>query len=266
MSFQYDAEHLLPGHGDTFESQERQLWFGREMQQVIVPGAVMDKDTVDSGNSTTTVLRPGLALGKIDTGTDNQVTHWNPYATDGSHRLFGFLMQSQVTTLHGTAKERFIGRIMVAGNIKAASILIGGESTHGISGTNYEFLLREQMADRFLVDDDLGTITGRKQKELAASATLTTEDHNTFFTNVGAAGAVTATLPVPVPGLRFAFKTVAAQDFVLEGPGTGEYFVAKANANSVTLTEATEEWVEVIGVRTAATPTFQYLVSAAVET
>lgn len=259
MSFNFQGHQLLPGPGADLQTSEGQIWWGKYDQQVIL-GAILDKDTVDGGNTPTTLIRTGMALGYI-TAT-KQLTHWNPYATDGSNRLAGFFMGEQTMDFYGTPVERFVGNILVGGNVYASELLIPGEANKGIAGKSYEFLLREQMRDRFLVDDDLGMITGYKVKEITANYTAVLNDHNTHFINLGAAGAVTLTLPAPVPGLEFMVSVLATQNIVLEGPATGEYSVPLGTtANNDTMTGTNHETVRILGIRTAATPTYQYMVT-----
>lgn len=253
----YGGSNMVPGMPSTeLVTDHGQLWWGRHEQIVFAP-ALIDKDTVDAGNTGySTILREGLALGRI-TAT-GQLTHWNPYATDGSGVLVGFLTNAQPMTYMGAVAERLYN-VIVGGNIKASGIIIPGETDRGISGKSYEFLLRNQAQGRFLFDDDLGGMVGWKVGELAASATITIAQHRTHFTNVGATGAVTATLPAPVPGLEFLFTSVAAQNIVLDGPATGEFF--KPSGNGPTLLPANDETVHVRAIRTAATPTYQYVVT-----
>jgi hypothetical protein len=253
MVFNYSGRNQVPGMPATeLLTQESQIWWGRH-EPIVYAGKLLDKDTVDSGNTgNTSILREGLALGLI-TASD-QLTHWNPYATDGSGKFVGFLAIPQEMDYNGTATERLTA-VFVAGQIKASQVVVPGETSKGLAGTDYEFLLREQCAGRFLFDDDLGSLAAWKTRELPATATLTTADHKTHFTNVGASGATTITLPVPVPGLHFRFSSIAAHNITLEGPATGEYFPA---ANSDVLSAANDETVDVYAIRTAATPTYQY--------
>lgn len=256
----YDR-NLLPGQGgDEYVTQENQIWWGRIEQQLYASG-IIAAATVDSGNTGyTTTLRRGLAMGVIT--ASKKYTQWNPYATDGSHRLVGFYDgPGQLMTLYGGATaDRQAGDILVGGNLYADKLIIPGETTKGISGKAYEFLLREAMIGRFNIADDPteGGYSYWKTRELAASATATVKDHRTHFTNLGAAGAVTLTLPAPLPGLEFLVTVVAAQDIVLASTSTGQFLNGASSVNGDTLTAANRETIRVFGIRTAATPTYQY--------
>jgi hypothetical protein len=258
MSINYTGRNLTPGMpSNELLTQENNITWGRLEQAVIVSG-VIDKDSVDTGNTAdTSILRPGLAVGRIR--ATGQITHWNPYATDGSQQLVGFLIEAQAMSYMGAASERLVGNILAGGNVKAGSVLIAPEGTIGLTESDYQILLRNQCEGRFLFDDDLGAYTALKTRELTGNVSLTVADHRTHFTNLGAGGAVTATLPVPLPGLEFIFTSVAAHNIVLEGPATGEYF--SPSGNSDTLLPANDETVVVRTIRTAATPTYQYVLS-----
>lgn len=264
--FNYQGMYLLPGMGDEYLTQEQQIWFGREEQQLFL-GGVIDADTVDSGNTSyTTILRPGLAMGVIR--SSGQLTHWDPYATDGSHVLAGFFIGQQNMGFYGVTAERMVGGILVKGNVYGSRLLIPAQTTYGISGKTYEFLLREQMAGRFLIDDDpVSSMMSLKYEEAIADATIVKAQNNTLFTLQTAAGAdVTLTLPAPVPGLKFGFlnvNTTAGTELILEGPATGEYWVAGAAANNVTIAGDTSvpRWVKAVRVTTVG-PVYCYVVEA----
>jgi hypothetical protein len=258
----YDGAFLIPGHGEEFFTQENQLTWGPPQQQLIV-GSVIDSTCVDSGNTSyTNILRPGLALGMLS--ASQKVVHWNPYATDGSQRLFGFYMGNQNMNLYGVATSRLVGGILVGGNVLATSLIIPGETTAGISGKDYEFLLREQMEGRFNVDDDLGRITGWKVRvpssaEITAHAvTLTAADHNTWYQNVGETAASTVNLPAPRPGLHFRFSCMVDFNITLDGPATGEFLSAThTTGNTEVIDEDDKQIVDVYGIRTTGT-TYKY--------
>lgn len=239
MSFTFQGYQLTPGMHDERFTQEATLLWGREKQAEYV-GAVLDKDTVDAGNSPTTQLRTGLALGII-TAT-GQWTHWNPRATDGSNYLAGFLLDEiDLSYIGGTTKER-LHAVIVKGNIKADQIVIGpGSGDRGLSGEDYEFLLREQAEGKFFFDDDLGKYSAVKSRTMLASdtaLTVTTAMNKTLFVTDVDTASITFTLPAPVEGLEFYFahpSTTAGVQCILDGPATGEFWVAGAAANTVVL-------------------------------
>lgn len=258
------SRNLVPGMGPEIETTENEIWWGRADQRVII-GGVLDKDTVDAGNDPTTLLRVGLALGRI-TASD-QLTHWNPYATDGSHALVGFLTGTSqaMLTYGGTTAERLSGDIMVGGNVYGDRLLIPGESALGISGKNYELLLLEQMQGRFQFSGDYNTFAGTsrawKYRECATATTLTKKDTKTHITNLGAAGSVTLTLPAPLPGFEILVTVVTAQNIVLASTSTGQFLNGTSTVDNDTLTAANRETIRVFVVRSATSPTWLYKMS-----
>lgn len=260
MSFSFQGYQLTPGMHDERFTVENVFTWGR-WDQVEYVQAIVDKDAVDAGNSPTTQLRTGLAMG-VQSAT-GQFIQWNPYATDGSQYLVGFLIDEiDMGWLNGTTTER-LSALVVKGNIKADRVIIPGESSYGIEGTSYEFLLREQAAGRFLFDDDLGRFNVWTQRQMSAAEitangiTLTRADHRSMISNLGATGALTMVLPAPKPGLEFIFHVVADQNITLDGPSTGEFF---PTANTEVADEDDKQYIYVRGIRTATTPTYQYIV------
>lgn len=257
MSFSFEGYSLTPGmHDDRFTSEANYLW-GR-WDQVEYVQAVLDKDSVDAGNTPTTQLRTGLAVGRI--AATKQITHWDPYATDGSNYLIGFLIDAIDLSYMGTTKER-LWAVVVKGNIKADWIVVPGETNRGLEGTTYEFLLREQAKGRFLFDDDLGMYNVNRVRELTAAeisadaVTLTAADHNSILSSRGADATTTVNLPAPRPGLVFYFDMISDQHFTLDGPSTGEFHPGAANTEG--LDEDDKQFVKCYGVRTG-TSTYQY--------
>lgn len=267
MSFTFQGYQLTPGMHDERFTEECTLLWGRWDQAEYV-AAIVDKDAADSANTPTTQLRKGTAMGVL-TAT-GQWMQWNPYATDGTEYLMGFLLDEIDTSyIGGTTKERLNG-ILVKGNIKADQIVIAGVANRGLAGTTYEFLLRSQCQGRFLFDDDIDRRVTWKYGELSAAEitagtkTVTTAMNRTHFSNRGATGSFTYVLPAPVPGLQFKFSSITAQDIVLDGPATNEFLIAGSSANGDTIDKDNyERGVLVEVVRTGAS-TYQYVAIPAI--
>lgn len=236
------ASNLLPGQGQTeYLTIESQITWGKWFHMQTAMGLV-DKDAVDAGNSPTTILRPGLPLG-VQT-TSGQLLQWDPYATDGTNKLFGFYAgpSESMSMLSGTT-EKWIGDILVQGNVKAGSIIMPGQASAGISGKDYEFLLRGQMEGRFMPDDEIsaGYMQMKEYTIAAATTTFTVTslmNRTIFVTDTALAASCTFTLPAPRPGLEFYFahpSTTAGTALILDGPSTGEFWVGGAAANTISL-------------------------------
>lgn len=261
MSLSYGGAYLLPGMGTEYTTQEQQIWFGREEQQLFM-GAVLDATATDDGNTSYThILRPGLALGMI--ASTKKLVEWDPYATNGSQHLFGFFCGQQNMQQYGAAAERLVGQILVRGNVYASRLLYNGLTTYGIAGTDYEFLLRRAMEGRFFVDDEpsYGLMTWKNREITAASTNVSTERINrVIFTNLGSAAGNTLILPAPKPGMQFIVHGgIAAFNITLDGPGTGEY---NTGDNTEVIDKDNTQMVLVEAVRVATTPTYRYLCRA----
>lgn len=272
MSSNYGGAYLVPGMGSEFQTQEQQLWFGREEQQLFT-GYIVDADLTDEGNTSYThIIRPGLALGLRT--TDNKLVAWNPYAITGEQRLFGFFCGQQNMQYLGAAADRLLGYIIVKGNLYTGRLLIPGETTYGIVDKTYEFLLREQMIGRFHLDDFMHGQHSWKEYSIAAATTaltVTTKmNRNIFVTDSALAADCTLTLPAPVPGLEFGFvhtSTTATTELILDGPATGEFWIAGAAANTLTFPGDNTtgiRYLRAVRVTDGAPDTFAYVLDSGV--
>jgi hypothetical protein len=195
--FDYGAE---PGIRATFESVENEFRWGRGEISVAF-GARISGAARDAGSSPTTILRPGLALGKITASG-----LWKEYdatATDGSEVFQGILGGPAVraTDISGSNQNKLLA-VIVAGPIKAAKV-------YGL-----DYLARSQSKGRFLFDDDLNAVQigWRHEQAKTSDYTIVAADTGKLFTNTGATGAVTFTLPTLAAGLVFDFFVVADQN------------------------------------------------------
>lgn len=226
MSFEFTGAWGMPGITAALETVEKQIWWNRWEDCVWVP-AVIDGASRDTGNTSyTDVLRPGLILGKKTTG--GKLIQWSPTATDGSQNIYGILGHSAKMQRLGADQDRFLGWVMIAGNLKADNLLVGGQTAWGISGLTTEFLIRAQLYGRFILSDlPHGNRFGGWQdvKAKTADYTVTEGDNNTLFTTRGAAGAVIFTLPATAKvGLRYGFFSAADQDMTVTA-GTADTMV-----------------------------------------
>ena len=274
----FGAQSMSPGIIAARETIEAQLWFGKWEQQKFQGGVILSS-TVDAGHpeGQTTQLRPGLVLGQFTSGANaGLLTTWNPYAAtkDGTNRIAGILNHHIEMTLDGTASNRYTDLLFYGGNVKADEILIPGEAAAGVSGKAWEFLLREQLKHRFVFDDDIyGELTADgKTWEFTgtdAAETFTIADHNTLITNRESTVTATATLPAPVPGLKFRFAQIGVegtgQDLIFQTDGVATDFILGTDDTvaSVTIDALNFITAEVVGVRVtdAAPDTYKYMVT-----
>jgi hypothetical protein len=205
---------------ETYESAFRWGQFGVG----IITGGFIASGAVDSGNSPTWELRPGLVLGQvISTG---QWTNYSPTATDGSEVAAGILMTSlRMQDFQGTNQPRFYG-ILVGGPVQAAKCL------------GLDLMARQQM-DKFQFDD-VGQLGGnhwfpyKRFQTKTANYSIVAADNYSNFDNTGATGEVDFTLPTIAAGYYFSFRAVAAQTLkIISNEGTNIVAFNNASATSI---------------------------------
>jgi hypothetical protein len=197
-----DSYGLPPGETTARETYENEFRWGSQFQGVFA-NALVDGNTIDSGNSPTFELRPGLLLGQvISTGKYKQ---YNPSATDGTDVASAIIIEGLRTLdFSNIAQDRFYA-VLVGGPVKAANVF-------GLDNN-----ARQQM-DKFIFDD-LFNVPGnhwypwKRQQNKTANYTIVATDNFTLFDNTGATGEVDLTLPPIANGYYFALRAQAAQTF-----------------------------------------------------
>jgi hypothetical protein len=141
-----------PGVGTVRRSQTNQFLWGGPQAQVLEMGFQIDPTSVDSGSNNTKVLRPGLAMGRITaTGLLKQ---FDNAAVDGTQNLVGFLKE-ETPLIDGYGMNYALGaqqQVIVAGPVKAKSVLIGGVTLIGVAS---EAAIRTKIRVRFPIDDEI---------------------------------------------------------------------------------------------------------------
>jgi hypothetical protein len=241
----FDEAWRLPGIHETVEVAEGQVWWGGDANRPVVVPVFLDGAARDNGNTPTTVLRPGLLMG-IVTST-RKWKQWDPNATDGTEHIAGVLMYASQTQSNGADADRWFGYAMVRGGLKAACLIIPGSASPGINGSANELFVRALLTQsgRFILDDEFqGSPFGGWQRVVAKTAnyTLVEADNNTLFTNTGATGAVTFTLPTPRLGFRCGFFVAADQNVTVTGtPANSLVVLNNASATNVVVGTAGEK-------------------------
>ena len=89
----------------------------------------------------------------------------------------------------------------------------------------------------------MGYLPFRGEVAKTADYTLTARDSGNLFTNTGASGAVTFTLPTIAPNLFFAFRVVADQTVTIASAGSNDNIVAynDASADSVAFSTSSQK-------------------------
>lgn len=218
-----DAYGLFPGLTTARETYEAEFRWGSQFQGVFANG-VIDGATIDSGNTPTYELRPGLLLGQvISTG---KYKNYSPTATDGSEVASAVLIEGLRTqSFEGVATDRFYA-VLVGGPVQAGKIL------------NLDLMARQQL-DKFIFDD-IFVMGGnhwfhwKRFQTKIASYTVLAVDNYTLFDNVGATGAITFTLPAIANGHLYGFRVQADQTItVTSAEGTNIVAFNNAAASSV---------------------------------
>lgn len=238
------ASSPVPGLTDRFTTISRAVTWGPQALQVTESGLIIST-TTDAGNTPTTLLRPGLLLGRIT--ASKKFKAWSPSAVDGSQFIAGVLLPDLNMTIAGVATDQFHGMILRSGCVKACDLLIGGEADYGISGTTSEYLVRSQMASRFLIDDSLHSFRSpyRKIIDCTADRTIDETENHCLFTNLGASGTVIFTLPATAKeGLVYTFFGAANQTLTVAS-GTADKIITNADLAADSVSFATSG--EIIG-------------------
>jgi hypothetical protein len=232
-----------PGFGAAAYTTEREILWGRDDQHLplLFRNSIISGAARDAGNTPTTLLRRGLILGRV-TAT-KELEEWDSDAADGTENIVSVLnCELRATDFDANNTDRAFSTLL-RGPVIAANILIKGVSLVGHAD---EFLARRQMhAMGFVFDDDpQGVLAGAcfRLAHKTASYTVLDSDNGTLFTNKGASGAVTFTLPATAKkGLEYTFFAVANQNLVVAS-GTADKMVVfnDAAADSIAFQTASE--------------------------
>ena len=193
------------GQGALLETVEKELLWGGDTGKLIAvyKNGVVDGATRDATNSPTTILRPGLVLGKLTSG--GQYTEYDPTATDGSEVASAILpIELRAQDFDSNNADRHL-LLLVSGFVKASQLI------------GLDQMARAQLSRQFVFDDDLGGNSNPWGLVVAKASdyTVTAADNNRIFTMQGAAGAVNFTLPAIDRGLRFRFFNEANQNMTV---------------------------------------------------
>jgi hypothetical protein len=160
-------------------------------------------------------------------------------------------------TMNGTATDRYVGFIQVAGNLYSDRIIIPGEANEGIVGHAREYQVINQLGRRFLLDRHIhmtanGPFSTRLRvlsaAEITADAVTVVEgDHGRTFINTGADATTTFTLPAAEIGLMFTFHAGVNQTMTLNRSGS-TVFNSPGSISGTSLSITQGETVTVIGI------------------
>lgn len=218
-----DSYAIVPGLTTSRETYENEFRWGSELQGVF-SNALISGSAVDSGNTPTFELRPGLLLGQqIATGKYMQ---YNPAASDGTEVAGAVLIEGlRMLDFSNNPVDRFYA-VLVGGPVQASKLL-------GLDNQ-----ARAQMSK--FIFDDIGNIQGnswfpfKRFQTKTANYSVVASDNGSNFDNLGAAGEVDFTLPPIANGYYFGFRALAAQTLkVISNEGGNIVALNNAAANSL---------------------------------
>lgn len=220
-----DSYGMVPGLTTSRETYENEFRWGSQYQGVF-SGGLIDGNSLDSGNTPTFELRPGLLLGQV-TSTGKYKTY-TPTGTDGTEVASGILVEGlRMLDFGNVATDRFYA-ILVGGPVQASKVL------------GLDLQARQQM-DKFIFDD-IGLIQGnhwfpwKRQITKTANYSIVAADNLTLFDNVGAAGEVDLTLPAIANGYFFGLRAQVAQVFKFISNEGSNVVGTSATQSSVSVT------------------------------
>ena len=222
-----DAYGIVPGLTTSRETYEAEFRWGSQFQGVF-QNALIDGAAVDSGNSPTYELRPGLLLGQVLSSAKYKT--YTPGNTDGSEVASAVLIEAlRMQDFSGNNVDRFYA-VLSGGPVQASKIL------------GLDLQARQQM-DKFIFDDSsgLGSVQGnhwfpwKRQITKTANYTIVATDNFTLFDNTGATGTVALTLPVIANGYCFGLFAIASQTFRFTSNEGSNMVVDTATRTSATV-------------------------------
>jgi hypothetical protein len=231
-----------PGQGAAVFTNDREIVAVGYDNLCLFKSAVISSAARDAGSTPTTVLRPGLLLGKVT--SSGEFEEWDADASDGTQNIAG-INRTDITVLdqYGTAVDRVPPSVYQRGVFMASQLLIQGSALVGHAD---EFLARRQLwnAGCVLDDDMFGYLAGggsRVALVTGTADTLTAAENGTtlFYNNVAA---VAVTLPAIQPGLEYEIVRTADEELVVSsGEGDNIIMGNDLSADSVTFTTAGEQ-------------------------
>lgn len=226
-----DSYGMAPGLTTSRETYEAEFRWGSQFQGVFA-NALIDGNTVDSGNTPTYEIRPGLLLGQvISTG---KWKNYSPTATDGSEVAAGVLIEAlRMKDFQDNAVDKFYA-ILVGGPVQASKLL------------NLDLQARAQM-DKFIFDDIFNIMGNhwfpwKRFQSKTANYTVVANDNFTMFDNVGAGAGITLTLPTLASGYLFGFRVQADQSMTIaSNEGSNMVALDNASASSVAFSTGSQQ-------------------------
>lgn len=233
-----------PGVGSEYTTYETELLWGADQARnaVLWKSIIISGTSRDAGNTPTTLLRPGLILGALD--SNGKLEQYDPTAATGVQNFAAVLdTEMAAQDLQANNTDRVYRGLVARAPIKARRLLIKGVAFIGHAD---EYIARRQMAAAgFIFDDDpqgyKAGMNTRFETVTGTSDTITANQTGTrlFYSN---AAAVAVTLPTLQAGLVFEFVRTADEEIVVASAAGDDMVVGNdLSADSVTFTTAGQQ-------------------------
>jgi hypothetical protein len=232
-----------PGQGAAVFTTEREIVAqGFDANQLVFKSAIISGATRDAGNTPTTVLRPGLLLGRLDSGSEYE--EWDADAADGTQNIGAVLWKElRAQDFDANNTDRAFTVLVGRGVLQASKLLIQGSA---LIGHVDEYLARRQLAAaNFQLDDDpfgYKAGQGNRMETVTGTTDTLTADQNGMTLLYNNAASVTVTLPAILAGLAYDLIRAADEEFIVVSPTADNVIVGNdLSADGVTFTTASEQ-------------------------
>lgn len=231
------------GVGSERSTIESEIMWGADQARngALWKSAIFSGTMRDDANTPTTHLRPGLIVGKLDSGGEHE--EWDADVATGTQNIAGILdAELRATDFDANNADRHFRLLVARAPVKARKLLIQGDA---FIGHVDEYLARRQLvAAGFIFDDDpFGYKAGlgnRVERVTGTSDTLTT-DQNGMLLIYSNAASVTVTLPAIKAGLVYDLLREGDEEFIVVSPTADNVIVGNdLSADGVTFTTASE--------------------------
>ena len=233
----------VPGVGSERSITESEILWGADQARnaALWKSAVISGTTRDDANTPTTHLRPGLLLGKLDSG--GEFEEWDADVATGTQDFAGVLdTELRAQDFDATNQDRVFRVLVARAPVKARKLLIQGAA---FVGHVDEYLARRQMvAAGFVFDDDpqgyKAGLGNRVARVTGTTDTLTADENGKLLIYSNAAS-VTVTLPAIKAGLVYDILREGDEELIVVSPTADNVIVGNdLSADGVTFTTASE--------------------------
>lgn len=232
-----------PGVGAARAVTENEILWGTDHARngALWQSKVFSGTARDDANTPTTILRPGLLMGQLDSG--GELEEWDADVATGTQNLAGILdHELRAQDFDAVDQDRVFRLLVARAPVKARKLLIQGAA---FIGHVDEYLARRQLhAAGFVLDDDpfgYKAGAGNRMATVTGTTDTLTADENGSTLLYNNAASVTVTLPAIKSGLVYDLVRVADEEFIVVSPTADNVIVGNdLSADGVTFTTVSE--------------------------